>query len=204
MSATDADDIYIIVSGKVEHTLEPGAPARPSTQILKTGDVFGWAALLEKSPRRLAKAVCIEPTEIVRISGDELLRVLATDPDAGDVVMSRFATMIAREYTVPDLTAQLRRIHRKHARARHPGHEPDALPDVAVAQEPAAVPDADRLRSLPGLLVSGGRSLEAAALPRDAGHHRRDQGMAQPRPDLRPVALYRRSTTSTSGSASGA
>ena len=108
----DADDIYIIVSGKVEHTLEPGAHARISTQVLKQGDVFGWAALLEKTPRRLAKAVCMEPTEIVRISGDDLLRALATDPDAGDVVMSRFATMIAREYTVPDLTAQLRRIHR--------------------------------------------------------------------------------------------
>jgi NitT/TauT family transport system permease protein len=109
----DADDLYIIVSGEVEHTLEPGVHARLSTQILKKGDVFGWAALLEKTPRRLAKAVCMEATEVVRISGDELLRVLATDPDVGDVVMSRFATMITREYTVPDLTAQLRRIHRR-------------------------------------------------------------------------------------------
>lgn len=113
----DADDLYIIVSGKVQHTLEPGVHARLSTQTLKQGDVFGWAALIEKAPRRLAKAVCVEPTEVVRIGGDELLRVLATDPDIGDVVMSRFATMIAREYTVPDLTAQLRRIHRRmHAR----------------------------------------------------------------------------------------
>jgi CRP-like cAMP-binding protein len=71
-----------------EHTLEPGVHARLSTQILKKGDVFGWAALLEKTPRRLAKAVCLEATEIVRISGDELLRLLATDPDIGDVVMS--------------------------------------------------------------------------------------------------------------------
>jgi NitT/TauT family transport system permease protein len=109
----DADDLYIIVSGKVEHTLEPGVHARLSTQTLKQSDVFGWAALLEKTPRRLAKAVCESATEVVRISGDELLRVLATDPDIGDVVMSRFATMITREYTVPSLTAQLRRIHRR-------------------------------------------------------------------------------------------
>ena len=109
----DADDLYIIVSGKIEHTLAPGAHARLSTQILKKGDIFGWAALLEKTPRRLAKTMCLEATEVVRISGDELLRVLATDPDIGDVVMSRFATMITREYTVPDLTAQLRRIHRR-------------------------------------------------------------------------------------------
>jgi len=108
-----ADDLYIIVSGQVRHTLGPGAHALQPTQILKKGDVFGWAALLEKTPRRLARAVCTEPTEIVRIAGDELLRVLARDPDIGDVVMSRFATMIAREFTVPDLADQLRRIHRK-------------------------------------------------------------------------------------------
>lgn len=108
-----ADDIYIIVSGQVEHTLEPGVHARRPVQILKEGDVFGWAALLAKYPHRLAKAVCVEPTEFIRVNGDELLRILESDPDTGDVVMSRFATMITRDYTVPDLIAQMRAIHRK-------------------------------------------------------------------------------------------
>ena len=108
-----ADDIYIIVSGKVEHALEPGVNARRPVQALGPGDVFGWAALLAKYPARLAKAVCIEPTEIIRINGDELLRLFESDPDSGDVVMSRFATMITHDYTVPDLIAQLRSIHRK-------------------------------------------------------------------------------------------
>ena len=112
-----ADDLYIIVSGEVRHTLGPGAHAKEPTKVLKAGDVFGWAALLEKTPRRLARAVCTKPTEIVRIGGETLLRVLATDADVGDVVMSRFATMISREFTVPDLADQLRRIHRKmHAK----------------------------------------------------------------------------------------
>ena len=112
-----ADDLYIIVSGEVRHTLGPGAQAKEPTRVLKAGDVFGWAALLEKTPRRLARVVCTAPTEIVRIGGEALLRVLASDPDIGDVVMSRFATMIAREFTVPDLADQLRRIHRKmHAK----------------------------------------------------------------------------------------
>lgn len=107
------DDIYIIVSGKVEHALEPGVNARRPVQALGPGDVFGWAALLAKYPARLAKAVCIEPTEIIRINGDALLRLFESDPDSGDVVMSRFATMITHDYTVPDLIAQLRSIHRK-------------------------------------------------------------------------------------------
>jgi NitT/TauT family transport system permease protein len=108
-----ADDIYIVVSGKIEHALEPGVNARRPVQILGAGDVFGWAALLNTYPARLARAVCIEPAEVIRINGDELLRLLESDPDAGDVVMSRFATMITRDYTVPDLIAQLRGIHRK-------------------------------------------------------------------------------------------
>ena len=108
-----ADDIYIIVSGTIEHALEPGAQARRPLRTLGTGDVFGWAALLEKFPHRLAKAVCTQGAEIVRINGDELLRLLESDPDAGDVVMSRFASMITHDYTVPDLIAQLRHVHRK-------------------------------------------------------------------------------------------
>ncbi len=108
-----ADDIYIIVSGEIEHALEPGVNARRPVQTLGPGDVFGWAALMDKFPHRLARATATAPTEIVRINGDELLRLLESDPDAGDVVMSRFATMITRDYTVPDLIAQLRTIHRK-------------------------------------------------------------------------------------------
>ncbi len=112
-----ADDIYIVVSGKVDHALEPGVNARRPAKVLESGDVFGWAALLEKYPSRLAKARCIEPSEIVHINGEELLRLLESDPDSGDIVMSRFATMITRDYTVPDLIAQLKSIHRKlHAK----------------------------------------------------------------------------------------
>lgn len=108
-----AGDIYIVISGSVEHALEPGINARRPVQVLGAGDVFGWAALLEKYPHRLAKAVVMDVAVIVRINGDELLRLLEADPDAGDVVMSRFATMITRDYTVPDLIAQMRGIHRK-------------------------------------------------------------------------------------------
>ena len=108
-----ADDVFIVVSGRVEHSLEPGVHASSPSKTLETGAVFGWAALLDKFPSRLAKAVCAEPVELIRINGDELLRLLESDPDAGDVVMSRFATMIKRDYTVPDMIAQLRTIHRK-------------------------------------------------------------------------------------------
>ena len=65
-----ADDLYIIVSGKIEHTLEPGVNARRPLQTLGAGDVFGWAALMDKFPHRLARAKAVDAVEIVRINGD--------------------------------------------------------------------------------------------------------------------------------------
>lgn len=108
-----AEDIMIIVSGKVELAFEPGVEARVPVQELKPGDVFGWAALLKNPSQRLAKAACREPCEIIRINAEGLLTVLETEPDAGDVVMSRFAAMITRDYSVPDLLAQLRTLSRR-------------------------------------------------------------------------------------------
>src|SRR5205807_8152955 len=60
---------------------------------------------------------------------------------------------------------------------------------VAVAQKPATLFDADRLRRVYGLLVPFGRDLETAALLPDA---RSDRGLArvvQQGSDLRPIDL---------------
>ena len=112
-----ADDLYILVSGEIRHTLGPGAHAKEPTKVLKKGDVFGWAALLDKSPRRLARAVCHRADRDRAHQRRSAVRMLEAEPEAGDVVMSRFATMITRDYTVPDLIVELRAIHRKmHAR----------------------------------------------------------------------------------------
>src|SRR3954470_10239408 len=69
--------------------------------------------------------------------------------------------------------------------------QPDDVSPVAVAEEPAALPDADRLRALSRHLVSRGRSVEAAALSRDAGSHDGGEGVVLAVADLRPFALYR-------------
>ena len=90
--------------------------------------------------------------------------MLEADAVAGNAVMERFAAMITREFTVPELLAQVRRL--SGAAAARGDDDPRAhdVPPVAVAEEPAALPDAGRLRALPRLLVPGGRSVAAAAL----------------------------------------
>ncbi len=91
-----ADDIYIVSSGNVSHSLR--VDGQPSTieKVMGSGDVFGWAAVLDDR-HRMAKTVCMERTEVVRINGDELMSLLKQSPKTEDVIMSRFATMIARE-----------------------------------------------------------------------------------------------------------
>ena len=87
-----------------------------------------------------------------------------------------------------------RRMRRPRAPAAGPGDgtRADDVPDIALAAEPEAVPDAPRVRALPRLLVPVGRGVEAPAVSRDAGAHRGVPRMVQQEPHLRAVVLYTR------------
>jgi len=103
-----ADDVYVVVSGEVQHSLTSEASSRDPDRVLKGGDVFGWAALLPPDQRkRLATSTAITPAEVIRINGEALLSLFKADPATGNVVMSRFATMITREFSVPSAAARL-------------------------------------------------------------------------------------------------
>lgn len=108
-----ADDLYVIVSGQVEHILGPGAGATNLLRNLEAGEVFGWAALLKSQPYRLAKATATRDTECLAISTQTLVKILESEPETGNVVMSRFATMITRDYSVPEWVAQVRPVARR-------------------------------------------------------------------------------------------
>ncbi len=108
-----ADDIFIMVSGKVEHAMGLGSGARTLNQVMSGGDVFGWAALLKNVQARLATTTCLEPAVVLRIKGQDLIRFFESEPAAGDVVMSRFATMITKDFTLPEELAQVLKIPRR-------------------------------------------------------------------------------------------
>ena len=109
-----ADDIHVVSSGSVSHALTTDDHALPVVKTMRSGDVFGWAAVLQGPRKRMARTVCLERTETISINGDELLQVIEASPETGDVVMSRFATLITREFAAPESGA---------ARVRHPqGH----------------------------------------------------------------------------------
>jgi toluene monooxygenase system ferredoxin subunit len=91
-----AEDFFILDLGRIEFLVGRGDRAAPGGFMLKKGEVFGWAALFEGTPARIASARCLEDSSILRINGRSALRVLEGDPAAGFTVMRRLAVLIAR------------------------------------------------------------------------------------------------------------
>ncbi len=122
----EADDIYIVSSGSVQHLLATERDGAALEKVMRSGDVFGWAAVLEGQRRRLAKTVCLERTDVIQINGQELMELIRRSPATGDVVMSRFASMITKEFAAPDSVA---------ARVPHltPVEQPVALQGDGIA-----------------------------------------------------------------------
>jgi toluene monooxygenase system ferredoxin subunit len=64
--------------------------------MLCKGEVFGWAALLENHPKRIARAACVETSTLLRLKGEDVLRVLAEDPASGYLVMRQLSSLITK------------------------------------------------------------------------------------------------------------
>jgi toluene monooxygenase system ferredoxin subunit len=91
-----AEDIYVLDSGRVEFMIGRGDRTAPDGFMLKKGETFGWAALLESYPQRIAGARCLEASTLLRINGKSAIEVLEGDPAAGFTVMRRLSGLIAR------------------------------------------------------------------------------------------------------------
>ena len=91
-----AEDFFILDTGRVEFLIGRGERVSPAGFMLRKGELFGWAALLENQPQRIARASCLEKSGLLRINGKAALEVLENDPAAGYLVMRRLASLIAR------------------------------------------------------------------------------------------------------------
>jgi len=106
----DADDIFVVVSGRVDHVFTPEVGAREPLKRMTRGGVFGWAGLLLGQTKRLATVTAAERTEVLRLDTEALVALLESESLDGGRVMERFVGMIQREFTVPSLLAQVRRL----------------------------------------------------------------------------------------------
>jgi toluene monooxygenase system ferredoxin subunit len=91
-----AQDLFVLDSGRVEFLLGRDERVNPAGFMLKKGEVFGWAALLENQPQRIASARALEKSTLLRLNGREVLQLLESDPASGFLVMRRLSGLIAR------------------------------------------------------------------------------------------------------------
>jgi toluene monooxygenase system ferredoxin subunit len=96
-----ADDLYVLESGRVEFRIGREGHATAAGFMLRRGEVFGWNAMLSHQPSRIARAVCLEKSVILRLNGGETLKVLETDPAAGFQVIRKLLNVVARYLTPP-------------------------------------------------------------------------------------------------------
>jgi CRP-like cAMP-binding protein len=94
-----AEDFYVLVDGMVRFALGMGTWQMSAGEIIRPGQVFGWAALLEKAQTRIANAYCMTPCVVLAINGTEMLRLMEQNHSLGYVLMRRLNVLITGELT---------------------------------------------------------------------------------------------------------
>jgi len=91
------DDFYVLAEGMVRFTLGLGKRETSAGDIIRRGDVFGWAPLVENQPRRIATAYCLTACAVVAIDGFGLTGLMETDPSLGYALMKKLAVLLTSE-----------------------------------------------------------------------------------------------------------
>lgn len=92
-----ADDFYVLAEGMVRFTLGVGRRETSAGEIMRRGDVFGWAALVETTDRRIATAYCMTPCEVLAFNGARLLALMDEDHSLGYALMKQLSILLTSE-----------------------------------------------------------------------------------------------------------
>lgn len=94
-----ATDFYVLVDGIVRFTIGLGNRQTHAGQVLKRGEVFGWAALVESAQKRIATALAITPCTVIAINGAQLLILMDQDHSLGYRIMKQLNVLITGNLT---------------------------------------------------------------------------------------------------------
>lgn len=92
-----ADDFYVLADGMVRFTLGLGKRETSAGDIIRRGDVFGWAPLVEGHERRIATAYCLSACEVIAFEGAALNELMDRDPALGYAIMKKLAVLLTSE-----------------------------------------------------------------------------------------------------------
>jgi len=90
-----AHTLYLLLDGWVDIlvNLDASGGRRELVTILSPGDLFGWSAIVEPYVYT-ASALCASPVSAVRIRGDDLRQLFATDPQLCCTIVTRVCQVI--------------------------------------------------------------------------------------------------------------
>lgn len=95
----NAADFYVLIDGMVRFTIGLGNRQTHAGQILKRGELFGWAALMENTQQRIAAALAITPCTVIAVNGDQLLVLMDQDHTLGYRIMQQLNVLITGNLT---------------------------------------------------------------------------------------------------------
>lgn len=90
-----AVDMYVLVHGLVRMVVGYGDRNTHAGDVLRRGEVFGWAALTPECNMRVATASCLSSCSLLAINGERLLALMEQDHTIG----YRLATQLTRLIT---------------------------------------------------------------------------------------------------------
>ena len=92
-------DMYVLVRGMVRMAVGYGGRNASAGDVLRRGDVFGWAALTPHCNRRVATASCLTPCTFLSINGERLIELMEQDHTLGYRMMTQLSGLITGTLT---------------------------------------------------------------------------------------------------------
>ena len=94
-----AKTLYVLIDGMVRFAIGYGKREASAGDILRCGQVFGWAALTPTSSVRIATATCLSPCTVLAVDGDRLLHLMEQDHTLGYRLTSQLNILITGTLT---------------------------------------------------------------------------------------------------------
>lgn len=94
-----AKSVYVLVRGTVRHAIGFGDRKASGGNILRRGEVFGWAALTPSCSLRIATASCQTPCSLLVVDGAGLMTLMDQDHTLGYHLMTQLTQLITGTLT---------------------------------------------------------------------------------------------------------
>lgn len=94
-----AKSVYVLMSGTVRMGIAYGSRNANAGDVVRRGEVFGWAALTPRSNLRIATASCLTDCRFLAVDGVGLTRLMEEDHTLGYLVMKQLTQLITGTLT---------------------------------------------------------------------------------------------------------